>query len=442
MTMNFISIVLVLVLKETILVESNLGDCDRTTGPAGRFGCIQASRYTGRKQYANCLSDAYIRQKSKDQHQCADSTRDYCWYQCMLEVHNKEYVETTDDCACEDGDQRTQPPTDLPEKCYSPDGSDCSWYGECLEQRHKCSSTPDDYGIVYADKFCRLYDDRMSKFTSEGRRWINAARKCLQVALVPTIRQYYKGDCKSIKQTAFDSHTQCYLKPGFGAPSICDLDSSDWMSSLWTIKGAVISRESYKTLGEMVTVVSSCANNMVTSGIKSLGLILSKTFSRRKRQVDEDFTNLKWDIAAKAAETVSKRLDWIDNPSMDFFTYIEDSSNQSFSNLTVIFWLRNTNDNSSVIELEGEKFENLVASGDQLSLNIDGHSFAASGLNTCDDALCETISKYTPIGEPKIQGGKSGVWIAIGVIGGVVLLVVIVVVLYKRRQPRLRSRIL
>ena len=79
---------------------------------------------------------------------------------------------------------------------------------------------------------------RYSLFSSSGQKWIDGVRKCLQDVLVPLLRSAITPTCRNIRQTAFSSHTPCYLNPGKGAPSICDLGCYEYFKIFWTIKGS------------------------------------------------------------------------------------------------------------------------------------------------------------------------------------------------------------
>ncbi len=55
--------------------------CSPFFGPAGTTACVDTSpRYSG-KQWATCLSNAYIQQKSGGTHICDQESALYCWYQ-------------------------------------------------------------------------------------------------------------------------------------------------------------------------------------------------------------------------------------------------------------------------------------------------------------------------------------------------------------------------
>lgn len=62
--------------------------CDANYGPSGVTECVLLSEYYG-YQWATCLTNAYIQQKSNQKHICKYIYATYCWYQCMIEVHDK-----------------------------------------------------------------------------------------------------------------------------------------------------------------------------------------------------------------------------------------------------------------------------------------------------------------------------------------------------------------
>lgn len=127
----------------------------------------------------------------------------------------------------------------VPIKCYIPAGTDCSWYKECLETRIACESTNERYAITYAEKYCKLYNDRYARFSDKGKVWIDAVRKCLQESLAYVMYPQSDVTCQSVKETAFLSHINCYRNPEPGI-SFCDLSLRDQFRVFWTIKGALL----------------------------------------------------------------------------------------------------------------------------------------------------------------------------------------------------------
>ena len=172
-------------------------------------------------QLATCLTDAYIRQKSNLRHHCRNSAVQ-CWYQCQLEINDLDNGAVYDNCRCStDGPTAPNPCPDLNRDCHSPDGTSCTWYRDCLEEC--CEGTGDGYAIEFAENFCNLYTDNYNTFCPTGRQWIDGVRRCLQVALVPSLRPFIEKSCADIRSDAFRSHSPCYLNPEPGAPSVCSL---------------------------------------------------------------------------------------------------------------------------------------------------------------------------------------------------------------------------
>ena len=160
--------------------------CDRNTGPAGMARCFLGAPYYTNYQFGTCLSNAYIVQRSKGKHHCRDRTATYCYYQCMIEKYGRDRGPVSDDCVCDATKQLLQPSVILPAACYSPAKMHCDWYRHCLAKRHNCTG-PHEYAISYGEKFCNLYEQSKSRFSQKALQWLNAARECLQVALVPVL---------------------------------------------------------------------------------------------------------------------------------------------------------------------------------------------------------------------------------------------------------------
>ena len=193
------------------------------------------------------------------------------------------------------------------------DGSDCSWYRQCLKQRYPCEEKDgEDYAIEYAHKFCELY-----AFSSNGRQWIDAVRKCLQVALVPLLRPWATISCKTLKETAFESNTPCYLNPGENAVSYCDLLWKDKWKVFWTIKSGVLSTYLQSLKGAW-DVLDGCskANEPSHQEIKTtliqiqLEIIMLNEMSiRKKRAVDGDEEKLGY-FAGRVIDAIASQEEW------------------------------------------------------------------------------------------------------------------------------------
>ena len=133
----------------------------------------------------------------------------YASTSAWFELYNVAQGTVNSECRCSSGDQAPTPDS-LPPECYSPNGRDCSWYRNCLEVRYPCQGTNNGYAIEYAEKFCNLYSDSYNDFSTEGRAWIDGVCKCLQVALVPSLRPWVSKTCRDNRREAFDSHSGCY----------------------------------------------------------------------------------------------------------------------------------------------------------------------------------------------------------------------------------------
>ncbi|KAL4238776.1 hypothetical protein ACF0H5_003483 [Mactra antiquata] len=188
-----------------------------------------------------------------------------------MEHTTRHYCDVTGECKCNDTSVTRTPEstTIIPDTCYSPPGDDCSWYRNCLEKRYPCKEQGESYAIDYAEKFCTLYDKHFLSFDAEGKQWINAARKCLQVKLVPILRPFVTMTCDEIKKKALDSHTDCYTSPDNQAPSICDIGIANWMRVFMTIKSAFIDVP-IDSLKQSIIIGSKCVSNWITTGIKHL----------------------------------------------------------------------------------------------------------------------------------------------------------------------------
>jgi len=182
----------------------------------------------------------------------------------MIEVHDGGGSGPVfGNCVC-NPNERTTPASStlppIPDWCYSPDGQQCNWYRDCLEIRHPCEGTEKAYALRYAEHFCNLYTEHSSQFSANGQKCIDGVRKCLQVKLVPILRIWNDEiTCKKIKDIAFDSHDVCYTNPGYGAPSICDLEKQDWCRVFWTMKGSLLSTStSMLSLSGIIKVAFNC----------------------------------------------------------------------------------------------------------------------------------------------------------------------------------------
>ena len=126
--------------------------------------------------------------------------------------------------------------------CYNPSGSTCDWYRQCFERKIPCQHTSYPYAVGFAEHYCKEYGKVYKKFTADGKKWIDAVRKCLQVELVPLMKSSKAMTCKEIQTYAFKSHVPCYHTPNPSQPQIsfCNLPFVDWLRVTYTIKTSFV----------------------------------------------------------------------------------------------------------------------------------------------------------------------------------------------------------
>jgi len=155
------------------------------------------------------------------------------------------------------GDERL-----LPDGCFRPDVIGCEWYTDCLEKAYPCDGTRHGYAVEYGSWYCRLFERNADIFSAVGRRWTRAVAKCLIEALVGSVLRSTKErrTCAEIRRIAHESHAPCYLSPGPGEPSVCDIALSDWIALVWTLRYALADTT---TVGDMISsglqVIHGCS---------------------------------------------------------------------------------------------------------------------------------------------------------------------------------------
>ena len=413
-----------------LVVESGCAaKCDKRSGPAGTVDCIQIYRYNNEYQWATCLTDAYIKQKSNQKHVCEDRFATYCWYQCMLEVHSKEAGSVTSDCSCTPSNPTSYPntltPTTLlPPECYSPPGDSCDWYRNCLERKYPCEATSNGYAIKYAEHFCKLYDQNFAKFSLSGKNWVNGVRKCLQVSLVPLLRPWVDPTCKEIRERAFASHTPCYLDPGNGVPSVCDLDCSDYYQIFWTIKGSFVKVdtlwESLKGMWNIgakcgrSAIIKKCYRELKDGPVRVIKLKIKKFLLRSRRSTDNlPESDAQSRFADGVGSAIASALKW-NSDVMDWLAYtgrVEDPENLEIVVLLAdkkALGIAFTSAPSVNFKQTIEEFTSAVKQG-VLPLKVDGHNVWVKSLASCSDKACNSTQILAVSDKPPNWNGAVGI---------------------------------
>ena len=303
------------------VVISGTLDCDPDTGPAGVTQCFLGTPaiYT-KYQCGTCLTDAYIRQSSKGEHQCGNTT--HCYYQCMIERYGVSQGSVYDDCLCNPNKPLPQPSVILPASCYSPDGTDCGWYRQCLARMYNCTGQT-EYAISYGEKFCNLYGKSRSSFSRKGRQWIDAVRKCLQVALVPALHIcQVKPTCEDIKRIAFESHVPCYVNPYQGF-SVCNLDPIDWARIFWTIKSGFLPSTFMESFKTSVLIAVKCIKMWSQQLGNNLYFVVVQVPEKIRRKRD---TLTDDELAHAIILQISSSLGWTQESTTDWYVFAANTS--------------------------------------------------------------------------------------------------------------------
>ncbi|KAJ7388473.1 hypothetical protein OS493_037383 [Desmophyllum pertusum] len=407
--------------------------CDSDSGPSGTTECIQIWRYNNQYQWATCLTNAYIQQKSSHKHACEDRYATYCWYQCMIEVYNKKLWLS---------DRRLF--VSLPLECYSPSGDSCDWYRNCLEKKYPCEASSNAYAIRYAEKFCRLYDQRLSLFSLDGQKWVDGVRKCLQVALVPLLRPWLEPTCEDIRQKAFSSHTPCYLKPDINVLSICDLDCSDYFKIFWTIKGSFIQLDTaWESIKGMWNIETKCGFNSqirkcfkeglgIKGEVKFTKLQIKKFKQRQRRSTDPlPEADAQSRFADGVGSSIASALKW-NTDVMDWLAYT-DYLQVGNDNLNIIIVLADkkalgivTTPVPSVdFNQTIQEFASAVKNGN-LSLQVDGYNVWVKSLASCSDKSCDNTQTLAVSDKPPKWNGAAGISHGnVGLCGAIAVLIVL-----------------
>ncbi|VDI31811.1 Hypothetical predicted protein [Mytilus galloprovincialis] len=333
----------------------------------------------------------------------------------MAEVHSKDNGPVSPDCSCSYGEQHKESNLTLQPRCYSPSGTDCTWYQDCLEEKYKCSGSKDEYAMTFATKFCNLYTEHYGKFTTDGQTWVNAVRKCLQVTLVPILRPWRSLSCKEIKELAFDSHVPCYVHPNDKIPgvSICNLGPSDIFSVFWTLKSSILMSvdSSLKTINGFWKTIKQCAffkSYSFDGDIRNIQMTVEHEgfeVIRRRRSVSEKSIRLSNDIV----DHIAKQLNW-DKKGIVWFSYDDNSTSITSQKLLINIFLADGNkydlDQKNVLKSDLNAtvadFQTKVQTGDLFGDTKDV-CFKVISSQGCSDANCDVIS-FNVTANPFVKG--------------------------------------
>ena len=337
----------------------------------------------------------------------------------MLEEHEKESGPVTSDCSCSPSslpDPTLSATTSLPSFCYSPSGTNCQWYSSCLERKYPCRGTKYADPLRYAEEICLLYNNRSGVFSSNGGKWIDGVRKCLEVELVPLLRPWNKPTCQEIGKTAFESQVSCYMKPDEGVPSICELDCKEYFKIFWVIKGYIFNAQTgTKSLSGLWNIDGKCGSSSFRNcseeggqGLIKITKVALHKFNRRGKRSFESIPD-ETKFADGVASAIARGLKW-DTVVMDWFAYPHDVINANDpTSFEMVLVLADTKALGIVTSFSPsfnfrQSLQQLSSAieGATLPLQIDGYNVWIKSLASCTDKSCNdsqtlAISEKLPV---------------------------------------------
>lgn len=347
--------------------------CENGKGTEGKTGCIYSSIFEySYSEPAVCLKRSTINGLTKKK---ACRNTNYCWYQCS--ANSGRGFQGTDLCQCDPKNETKPRDSMVPVECYIPAGTNCLWYRECLEKRIQCESTNERYAITYAEKYCKLYEERYASFSVKGKEWIDAVRKCLQETLAYVMYPQSNVTCQSVKEMAFLSHINCYGHPEQGI-RFCDLSITDQLRVFWTIKGAML-EEFRKTISSGWSVFKSCDSYP----------------QRTERIIRMDIEPSTINLNETNLEDIGKQLAILLEWSSDIMYNSSSSSNLSNPNsisVNILLSSRTYND-AYVSQTVNEVKHWFTKSTSHFALNLtDGKTLKIQGIKGCNDPNCFSTS--------------------------------------------------
>jgi len=85
----------------------------------------------------------------------------------------------------------------------------------------------------------------------KGKKWVDSVRKCLMSKLLNN-----QMVCKQLEDYAFETHVDCYLNPGYGSKSICDIWASQNAVGLFSTYELTDFFKNFTALSQVKTIFS------------------------------------------------------------------------------------------------------------------------------------------------------------------------------------------
>ena len=437
--MSILTFLLLLVVASGSVSDHEL--CDKDKGLTGLIKCLNFTGYQGAYQWATCLTSDHMLVIGGPDHICADRTRNYCWYKCMSEMHGQSFGSVSHDCHCDPS--QLLPDTSLPQHCYSPAGNwSCYWYRNCLEKKHVCKSPSNAYVIGYAERFCRVFEEQKAKLSPDAQKWMEAVRKCQQVAMVPLLRDSEDQTCNDIRAKSLATYSECYLNPGEGAKSICDVSCWEHFKIFWAIKRSFHKLDtawgSLKGLWNIGTKCNSpnieehCFKSNFKDVIKLLKLNV-ENLMRRKRRSPESLSNVDMlsRFADEVGEAIASALVW-NTDVMNWLAYT--TKLVSLGNVDIIIAMADIKALGIVTApIESVNFEQtiddfaLAVNNSILRPQVDGYNVWVKSLALCIDKSCAITRTLAVSNSPPWSGASRISHSNVGMFAGIPILIMLIV---------------
>ncbi|XP_069132222.1 uncharacterized protein [Argopecten irradians] len=381
--------------------------CHPYFGPAGGTKCVQLPEYNG-YQYATCLTDSYIQEKSKNKHACEDSPiTEYCYYQCMYEVYDEcDGPSVRGLCSCDPNDASKSLASaslvPLLEWCFSPEGNTCSWYKDCLQKRYPYPGSSAEHAVTLAKKFCNLFNDQKALLSTTGQNWVGAVSKCLQFSLVPILRPWESLDitCKSIKSLAFASQSEC-----FAGLSYCTLSFRDQMKIFWTIKNELTDTfvDAMKGFWEVVFGCLKHSTEHVTDNKLALAKVVVKKQASMERSPDV--------LARQVADAVALKQKWA-TEGLLWYGFREKAETDSEFNVNIVLSQKSYFDLNAIYAPSLNLTKSVTSLGQTINssltcLQVNAVHVDVISMAACENVICEsTFLEATTPPHPKCTGSS------------------------------------
>ncbi|XP_076108542.1 uncharacterized protein LOC143076606 [Mytilus galloprovincialis] len=259
--------------------------CNPDNGPSGVYDCVPLKGYD-LPQYATCLTNAYAEMKTNYRYACGKNLYGirptYCWYQCMVELHDMDNGQVKNDCACNLGQHVTKYPgyistthSPIPGRCHTPTGYDCLWFSTCLNSKYSCHGR--DYKVVIelGSNICNFASKTKEKISENGSLWYESAQKCFQVQMAPVLKQWLHLNCSTVENKATSVRNQCLTEP-LGVISLCDLSNDVQWTIFWSIRES-FDKNLVPSIAHFMHLIQNCSTPEKKSNITEMRLFFSPT---------------------------------------------------------------------------------------------------------------------------------------------------------------------